>query len=196
MRNAATFPFWFSPILVIVASFPNRSVDGSESQYLGDDPFESGLSVAQPVQGETPIEFTNPTNSMGFDKSESTLLHQQQDSLLVDNTSPVDGCVSEDLTTDRDIFDRKRAISLNSQNTGACSSGYNPLVPKPGTQKQPPQPVHQGPDSSGENPCLHYPKALEFPVQTKHVSCGSHPVGDDPIYPSFVLNCVPGKPPR
>lgn len=204
MKKSALSTLWLAPIVVFVASSPTGSEDGSASQDLDGGAFEYGSSVALPVQEETSIESANPTNSISFDESESTLLGQRRDSLLVDNTSPVDGCVSEDSTSDNDIFSRKRAISLNSRDTGACVSGYNkvphsvkesPNSPLPQAGIHRAQPVRQGSDTDDENPCLRNPQALQYPSQTVHVSCGSHPVGDDPVYPSFVLNCVAGKPP-
>ena len=182
--------------LICVASFP---LDGSESQGLGDERFQNELSIAQPFQEET---LRNPTNPISFNELESPSPDQQQELSLSDNTSSVDGCIPEDSTIDRGVLNGK---SLNSRDARACPSGFKkaPLpvevvpispAPMPSIQKQPPQPVRHGSGSDGENPCLLNLYTLEYPMQTMHVSCGSHPVGHDPVYPAFVLNCVHGKP--
>ena len=204
------FAVWFTLFFVSVSSFPSGPVVGLEdvaSQPSAGKEFKNKSTLSRLLEGNSPDNsYTSKdlVDVADLDNSKATFLDQQQDSTLFANRIPDNGCRSEDSTTDNGASTRKGEISLLSRGANSCPANLKepPLAvlkapsssrSKPTLQKIPTQPVDQNSGSDSENPCLQASSQLQYPLQVIHVSCGSHPVGEDPVYPAFVLNCVAGK---
>lgn len=205
------FAVWFALFFVSVSSFPSGPVVGLEDVVgpsSAGKKFKNRSTLSQLLEGKPPNESytsNDPVDIADLDNSKATSLDQQQDSTLFADRIPDNGCRSEDSTTDNGASTRKGEVSLMSRGASSCPANLkepprgvlkapSSSTSKPASQRIPNQPINQNSGSDSENPCLQASSQLEYPLQVVHVSCGSHPVGDDPVYPGFVLNCVPGKP--
>lgn len=204
------FAVWFALFFVSVSSFPSGLVVGLEdvaSPSSAGKKFKNRSTLSQLLEGKPPDDSytsVDPADTADLEKLKAIFLDQQQDSTLFANRIPNNGCRPEDSTTDNGASTRKGEISLISRGASSCPANVQepPLgflkapgssTSKPALQRIPTQPVDQNSGSDSENPCRQASSQLQYPLQVIHVSCGSHSVGDDPVYPAFVLNCVAGR---